>query len=425
MSATIVARLPVVAFVPVHLDTVEHEQQHPICSGLEAFRTVSCRDASNLGRDGRPYYGSNRFGTRDGYEEYKVPLPKVFAAYGAGGHRWRASSISSMGSCEKLDSMTKKKLWSAEICAGAGGQALGLEQAGFGHRVLVEWEPVACETLRLNRPKWRVIEADLHDWDASKYVGKIDLFAGGVPCPPYSVASKQLGEEDERNLFPRALDLVEQLGPKAVMLENVRGLLDRKFDGVRARINRRLVAMGYRPRWQLLQASMFGVSQLRPRVILVALREPWSRYFRWPAPSLDDPQTVGELLRDSMASGGWEGAEAWAEGAVSIAPTLVGGSTKHGGPDLGPTRAREAWRKLGVNGGSLALAPPEPGFTGLPRLTVPMAALVQGFPPDWRFAGTKTAAYRQVGNALPPPVARAVGLKIAEAIRKGDAHHDW
>lgn len=322
-----------------------------------------------------------------------------------------------------LGAMTRRKLWSVEICAGAGGQALGLEQAGFGHRVLVEWEPVACETLRLNRPKWRVVEADLREWDASGYAGKIDLFAGGVPCPPYSMASKQLGEGDERNLFPRALDLVEQLEPKAVMLENVRGLLDRKFDGVRARIDARLVAMGYRPRWQLLNASMFGVSQLRPRVILVAMREPWSQYLRWPTPSLDEPQTVGELLRDSMASGGWEGADAWAEGAASIAPTLVGGSTKHGGPDLGPTRAREAWRKLGVNGGSLAPAPPEPGFTGLPRLTVPMAALVQGFPPEWQFAGTKTAAYRQVGNALPPPVARAVGLKIAEAIRRGDADH--
>ncbi|MHA6511384.1 DNA cytosine methyltransferase [Tessaracoccus sp. Z1128] len=316
--------------------------------------------------------------------------------------------------------MTPRKLWSAEICAGAGGQALGLEQAGFEHRVCVEWEHLPCETLRLNRPEWHVVEADLREWDGHIYRGKVDLFAGGVPCPPYSVASKQLGEDDERNLFPRALELVAQIEPKAVMLENVRGLLDPKFSGVRDSIDETLRSMGYNPRWQLLNASHYGVSQLRPRVILVAMRDPWDQYFAWPAPNMEDPITVGELLRDDMAVAGWEGADAWAQGADGIAPTLVGGSTKHGGPDLGPTRARAAWKKLGVNGGSLAPEPPEPGFVGLPRLTVDMAARVQGFPREWRFAGAKTAAYRQVGNALPPPVARAVGLKIAAAIRRGD-----
>src|SRR5699024_9310427 len=95
-----------------------------------------------------------------------------------------------------------------------------------------------------------------------------------------------------------------------------------------------------------------------------------------------------------------------------IAPTLVGGSKKHGGPDLGPTRAREAWRQLGVNGGSVAEEPPAPDHEGLPRLTVQMAARIQGFPDSWQFTGRKTAAYRQVGNAFPPPVAAAVGTQI-------------
>ena len=123
-----------------------------------------------------------------------------------------------------------------------------------------------------------------------------------------------------------------------------------------------------------------------------------------------------------MAANGWEGADLWAKRAASIAPTLVGGSKKHGGPDLGPTRARAAWASLGVEGRTLAEEAPEPGFEGMPRLTVEMAARIQGFPDDWKIWGRKTAAYRQVGNAFPPPVARAVGDKIREALAVRKLH---
>ena len=120
-----------------------------------------------------------------------------------------------------------------------------------------------------------------------------------------------------------------------------------------------------------------------------------------------------------MADDGWKGADAWARKANGVGPTLVGGSRKHGGPDLGPTRAREAWSKLGVDGRGLADAPP-PGdapVDHMPRLTRDMAAVIQGFPPDWQFYGRKTASYRQVGNAFPPPVAKAVGTRIRMAIQ--------
>lgn len=123
---------------------------------------------------------------------------------------------------------------SLEICAGAGGQALGLELAGFEHAALVEIESPACATLRLNRPHWNVIEDDLRNVSGRQFKG-IDLLAGGVPCPPFSKAGKQLGQEDERDLFPEAIRLVEEIQPKAVMLENVRGLLDAVFDDYRKR----------------------------------------------------------------------------------------------------------------------------------------------------------------------------------------------
>lgn len=303
---------------------------------------------------------------------------------------------------------------SIEICAGAGGQALGLEQAGFDHLDLVEYEPAACATLRLNRPNWRVIQGDVHDYSASHLVG-VELVAGGVPCPPFSHAGKQLGADDERDLFPQALRLVEESRPLAVMLENVRGLLDPVFSDYRAGILATLKKLGYEAEWRLLQASDYGVPQLRPRSILVGLKKSISPHFSWPIPKLVEPPTVGEALHDLMKANGWEGADEWRDRANSIGPTLVGGSKKHGGPDLGPTRARKAWGLLGVDGRGLANDPPLPGFVGDPRLTVRMAARVQGFPDDWQLAGKKTPAYRQVGNAFPPPVAKAVGTQIAAA----------
>src|SRR5687768_14113401 len=131
------------------------------------------------------------------------------------------------------------KLTSVEICAGAGGQALGLEQAGFRHVALVENDPDACTTLRLNRPRWNTLQVDVRRWDASEFKG-VSLFAGGVPCPPFSKAGRQLGREDERDLFPAAVDRIGECQPHAVLLENVRGLMDQAFDSYRDEIADRL-----------------------------------------------------------------------------------------------------------------------------------------------------------------------------------------
>ena len=294
--------------------------------------------------------------------------------------------------------------------------ALGLENAGFEAVGLVEIDTHACATLRANRPSWNVLEADVRSLDPAGYEG-VDLFAGGVPCPPFSVAGKQLGADDDRDLFPTALDLIERIRPKSVFLENVPGFAASRFIGYRRALATRLNELGYWVDWAVLNASDHGVPQLRPRFILVAMRERFVPFFQWPA-KRPAAETVGECLFDLMGQGGWPEASSWAAGANGIAPTLVGGSKKHGGADLGPTRARAAWSKLGVNGLSLADAPPGPDFPSktMPRLTVRMTARVQGFPDSWRLSGGKTAAYRQVGNALPPPVAEAVGRALASAL---------
>jgi DNA (cytosine-5)-methyltransferase 1 len=223
--------------------------------------------------------------------------------------------------------------------------------------------------------------------------------------------------QDERNLFPDALRLIEEVRPVAVLLENVPGFASNKFAAYRDEMLLTMHRLGFESQWRLLNASDYGVPQLRPRFVLVALRPPFAARFRWPQP-LGKTPTVGEALGDLMSAEGWTGAVDWQQRADAIAPTLVGGSKKHGGPDLGPTRAKKQWEALGVDGWGIADLAPGPDFPldGRPKLTLRMTARLQAFPDNWAFAGRKTAAYRQIGNALPPPVARAVGEAIRAAL---------
>lgn len=307
-------------------------------------------------------------------------------------------------------------LTSIEICAGAGGQALGLELAGFKHCVLIEYERDYCTCLKRNRPMWDVRCLDVRQFDGKPYHGKIDLLAGGVPCPPFSVAGKQLGQDDSRDLFPEMIRLIGEITPKAVMIENVRGLLDPKFNDYRETILQDISLMGYNVYIKLLNASDYGVPQLRPRVVIVAIRKDIPDTFKFPTEINRDTKCVAETIYDLMGQKGWKGLEQWKIQANKIAPTIVGGSKKHGGPDLGPTRARKAWAELGIDGRGIADEAPTIDFEGMPRLTSRMLARIQGFPDDWDFGTKKTVACRMIGNAFPPPVAREVGLQIAAVL---------
>ncbi|MFD3735724.1 DNA cytosine methyltransferase [Streptomyces sp. NPDC058632] len=381
-------------------------------------------------------------------------------------------------------------LTSIEICAGAGGQAVGLHNAGFDHRALVEWDPHAVQTLSANVagwPGWDAERADsLRPMDVKEFLKskeykklglepkELDLLAGGVPCPPFSLAGKQLGKDDERDLFPAALEIIEALRPKAVMIENVRGILEppEVFIEYRAEILKDLKSIGYsvplvedgwtparqdlemRKVWRRLNAKDFGVPQLRPRAILVAVHEDYlsgdGSEFSWPVRLDEGDVTVAQALAETMEErcrefwdkNKWgksatpeerageqvfldwlDNAEKAAAAGRGVAPTLVGGSRKHGGADLGPTRAKRAWEALGVNAMGVANDPdacdPERDLfrEAGPMLTVEQTAIIQGFPRGWKFQGKKTARYRQVGNAFPPPVAEAVGRAIAAVLR--------
>jgi DNA (cytosine-5)-methyltransferase 1 len=292
-----------------------------------------------------------------------------------------------------------------------GGAALGIEQAGFSHVALIDNDAHACATLKQNRPNWNVINADIRQIESSSW-HDIDLLSGGLPCPPFSIAGKQLGADDDRDMFPHMLRIVREVHPRAVMIENVRGIITPRFASFRAKIDDELNEMGFDTHWTTFNASDFGVPQNRLRVFLVALRRDVTKPLQWPVPKKSRRVTVGSSIGDLMGAKGWRGAKRWTKQANAIAPTIVGGSHKHGGPDLGPTRARRQWAALGVDGLGIANEAPNTDFTGMPRLTVQMVARLQGFPDNWKFSGPKTHAYRHVGNALPVRLA----LTVAKAV---------
>ena len=163
----------------------------------------------------------------------------------------------------------------------------------------------------------------------------------------------------------------------------------------------------------VLNPSDFGALQLRRRTVVVALVS--FERFEWPAPLF--PPIVGDALREMMSDRGSRGANNWKSIANEIAPTLVSGNRNHGGAHLGPTRVGKAWASPGVNDPVRIDAAPPAKFVDMPKLTIPMCAVIQGFPRDWVFSGGKAATYRQVGTAFPPPVAAAVGRCIHAAFR--------
>ncbi|MFE3824113.1 DNA cytosine methyltransferase [Streptomyces sp. NPDC059092] len=314
-----------------------------------------------------------------------------------------------------------------DVCAGAGGLALGLEHAGFEPVLLLDKNPVACATLRGNRPAWQVLETDLLDFSPSRYqeIYDVDLLSAGPPRVRSSATVALPETEAELRLLEATVYLAHAVQPRALVIENVPGLLSAPgFAPIRDLIGNELSHLGYRFRWLLLNAADFGVPQNRKQGVLVALRKQYFDAFRPPEPTVHKHLSVGRALRRSMATGGWRDADRWAAQALSVAPTLVGGSDRRGGADLGPTGTRKAWARMGVDGSSVADNIPDADFTwapeagrrGMVRITTDQAALLQGFPSEWRFAGRKTARYRQIGHASPPPVAKALGLAIRAAL---------
>ncbi|MEU2776167.1 DNA cytosine methyltransferase [Streptomyces sp. NPDC007162] len=314
-----------------------------------------------------------------------------------------------------------------DVCSGAGGLALGLEQAGFEPRLLLDDDELAVGTLRANRPHWKVLHTDLLDFDPAEHPVShdVDLLSAGLPRVKSSATVGRADSHAEEELLRATVYLVHAIKPRAVLIENVPGLAHSDaYQQFRDFARAELAHLGYEFSWFVVNAVDFGVPQNRKQGVLVAIARQWAGAFRPPTPTVQQPMTVGAVLEPSMASRGWRDAARWAAQADRPAPTLVGGSKNRGGADLGPTGAKQTWATMGVNGHTVGDEVPDANFVWDPELgrdhmvkiTPRQAALLQGFPETWEITGRKTARYRQIGHATPPPVGEALGRAVASAL---------
>lgn len=330
----------------------------------------------------------------------------------------------------------KRQYTSIELFAGGGGLALGMEQAGFHHIMLNEFNHWACETLRLNRPNWNVVEEDLHNVSFVEYDGKVDFLSGGFPCQAFSYAGKQGGFEDARGtLFFEMARAISECHPKVFMGENVKGLTSHDNGRTIDVIKNTIAELGYtlvEP--EVLKAIMYKVPQKRERIILIAIRndivdkvtfkypDPYKRvvtlrdaFFKGDLYECDVPESEGQMYpkrKFEIMSMVPEGGD-WRNLPEDIQREYLKGSFHLGGGKTGMAR------RLAMDEPSLTLTC-APAMKQTERchpvetrpLTVREYARIQTFPDDWQFAGKRDEQYKQIGNAVPVNLAAAVGRSL-------------
>lgn len=339
---------------------------------------------------------------------------------------------------------SRKKYRSIELFAGAGGLALGLEQAGFEAVLLNEWDKHACQTLRTNRPEWNVVEGDVSQLDFTPYRGKVDFLSGGFPCQAFSYAGKGAGFNDIRGtMFFQFARAIAEVQPKVILGENVRGLVNHDGGRTLATIQQTLQDLGYtlvEPR--VLNAMNYRVPQKRERIFIVGIRNDLAdkAQFYWPEPfervmTMTDALKAGELydtdvppsegqvypehkkaVMDLVPAGG-----CWRDLPDDIARAYMKGSYFLGGGRTGMAR-RLGWHEPSL---TLTCAPAQnqterchPDETR--PLTVREYARIQTFPDDWQFAGAMGQQYKQIGNAVPVNLAEAVGRSLIDVLAQLD-----
>jgi DNA (cytosine-5)-methyltransferase 1 len=323
-----------------------------------------------------------------------------------------------------MPQLAANKLQCLSLFSGGGGLDIGFERAGFGHVAAYELLEICGQTLRENRPAWDVRSGDT-EGDVAKAAFTpfrgVDVVHGGPPCQPFSVAGKQGGARDPRNLWSEFVRCVLQARPRAFVAENVVGLLDRKFDS----FVKRTILHPLRDQYTIfkfkLAAHEFGVPQARRRVFFVgfrALRDA-ERFVQPDATHGDAGSLFGPLLPLNTARRSLGLPELAFD---VVAPTLRSGFT---GPRnttgvLNSKASLRVWDELRIwpNGvqSSSVLADAYPPENGHYRMSVADCALLQGFPADWRFSGAVYQALGQIGNSVCPPVAYAVARQVVQAL---------
>ena len=325
-----------------------------------------------------------------------------------------------------------KKFTDIELFAGAGGLALGLEEAGFDGLAYVEFNHQACNTLRANRPDWNVIEADVHQVDFKKWNGKVDLVSGGAPCQAFSYAGKKLGFGDTRGtLFAEFARCIHEVEPKMFLFENVRGLLSHDHGRTWATINHVFEEQGYYVQYQVLNACYYGVGQKRQRMIVIGIRNDLKERITFDYPVAEKEwTTLRDVLQDVPDSPYQPYSEnkrkvlelvppggCWVDLPEEVAKEYMGKSYYSGGGRRGMAR-RISWDEPCL---TLTTSPSQkqterchPDETR--PFTIREYARIQSFPDEWEFEGTLSDQYKQIGNAVPVELARRVGIQIIKAL---------
>ncbi len=335
-----------------------------------------------------------------------------------------------------------KKRKCIELFAGAGGLALGLEQAGFAEIALIEIDHVACETLRVNRSSWNVIEEDivkfaqkdlLKEFNLKK--GELDLVSGGYPCQAFSYAGKKLGFADIRGtMFYYYAEFLRQLQPKMFLVENVKGLISHDGGKTIKTMVDVFEELGYVVTYQVLNAWDYGVAEKRQRVVIIGIRQDLENkvHFAYPEPH-DYKPVLKDVLKDVPASVGAKYPEAKKKVFDLVPP---GGYWK----DLPDDVAKDYMKSCYYMGGGrtgiarrLSWDEPSLTLTCSPMmkqtdrchpdesrpLTTREYARIQSFPDEWQFAGKMNDIYKQIGNAVPVNLAKCIGEAIMMALDGG------
>lgn len=327
---------------------------------------------------------------------------------------------------------------SLELFAGAGGLALGLEKAGFSAQGLVEIDKYAAQTLRENRPDWNVIEEDIirvSENGIRNYIPEnceIDFISGGYPCQAFSYAGHKLGLDDVRGtMFFYFAKIIKDLRPKVFLAENVKGLTTHDEGKTLQTMLGIYKNMGYNVTWNIVKANDYGVAQKRERVIIVGIRKGFNVKYRLPEvleykPVLKDalkevPESIGEKyperkrkVLELIPAGGY-----WRDLPEDIAKEYMGKSYYSGGGRTGMAR-RISWEEPCL---TLTCSPAQKQTERCHPVetrpfTVREYARIQSFPDEWKFAGAMNQQYKQIGNAVPVELAKAVGLSIIDVLNR-------
>ena len=324
-----------------------------------------------------------------------------------------------------------------DLFAGAGGLSLGLEKAGWSIDAAVECDRNASLTHRHNFPTTEHICNDVREIDFKRFAG-VDLVAGGPPCQPFSVSGKRMGQFDLRDMVPEFVRAVAQARPKAFLMENVAGLANRRFELYLAEKIGELHNLGYVVFSKVLNAADYGVPQKRKRLILVGLRSDQDRAFSYPqqthGPDAGRPhQTTSEclegvpddvpnnakvvfcknpVLRRSPYAGmlfNGKGRPLECDGLAHTIPASAGGNRTH---ILDPGKLVPKYHARLMRGEK----PRQGQLEDVRRITVRESARIQTFPDNFEFLGRQSSRYSQVGNAVPPVLAQAIGTALKRAL---------